>query len=475
MKRKIVAVLLSAAMILSVTACGNSSSNSTSETNSQTSDTSDEASNEDAAADTLENSGAEESTEESAPSSTTVDFTGVKAEIDIDGTIIGDALTTFEAKVEEFNNLTGAQLELVENGDDHEAIMKTRMASNDMPDMFTTHGWSTIRYNEFCYDLSGESWVGDMADAAAAVVTDPNGKVCTCPLTEWIYGIAYNDTIMEGNGIDMYSIETWGDLENALQTLKDAGITPISVGGKSTGALGGFLEMSNVYYSADGAMYDGGAQLQDGTFSFVEHPEIIAEFANLYDKGFFIEDLFTADPDTARNYVAAGQASMLLWGSPEYVDLMKTANPDNEFGIIPVPAVKEGGKPAYTVGEGTAIAISSNTENLELCQAFLEFMTDPENLKEYVDSTGAVSGFTTISQDDTYSLNKYNESISKVANITYTNFFDREYLPSGMWNYMSESIAKLFNCKVGEAGGMVDEVAEYMQQAYEQLYATNNE
>ena len=113
MKRKIVAVLLSAAMILSVTACGNSSSNSTSETNSQTSDTSDEASNEDAAADTLENSGAEESTEESAPSSTTVDFTGVKAEIDIDGTIIGDALTTFEAKVEEFNNLTGAQLELV--------------------------------------------------------------------------------------------------------------------------------------------------------------------------------------------------------------------------------------------------------------------------------------------------------------------------------------------------------------------------
>lgn len=102
-------------------------------------------------------------------------------------------------------------------------------------------------------------------------------------------------------------------------------------------------------------------------------------------------------------------------------------------------------------------------------------MTDPENLKEYVDSTGAVSGFTTISQDDTYSLNKYNESISKVANITYTNFFDREYLPSGMWNYMSESIAKLFNCKVGEAGGMVDEVAEYMQQAYEQLYATNNE
>lgn len=473
MKRKIVAALLSAAMILSMTACGNSSSGSTPEDNAKTA----EVSNTETASDTQEEEApaADENTAEGESSGVALDFTGVKAEIDIDGTIIGDALTTFEAKVAEFNSLTGAQLELVENGDDHEAIMKTRMASNDMPDMFTTHGWSTIRYNEFCYDLSGESWVKDMADAAASVVTDGNGKVCTCPLTEWVYGVAYNSTIMEENGIDMYSLKTWDDLENALQTIKDAGTTPISVGGKSTGALGGYLEMSNVYYSADGAMYDGGAQLQDGSFSFVEHPEIIAEFANLYDKGFFIEDLFTADPDTARNYVASGQASMLLWGSPEYVDLMKTANPDNEFAIIPVPAVKEGGKPAYTVGEGTAIAISSSTENLELCQAFLNFMTDPENLKEYVDSTGAVSGFTTISQDDTYSLNKYNESIEKIPNITYTNFFDREYLPSGMWNYMSESIAKLFNCKVGEAGGMVDEVAEYMQQAYEQLYATNNE
>lgn len=476
MKRKIVAVLLSAAMVLSMTACGNSSSGDTS-SDSAAQDTAQEAdtSGEEAAADTQEASGTEEDAQGGESSSSLGDFSGVKAEIDIDGTIIGDALTTFEGKVEEFNNLTGAQLELVENGDDHEAIMKTRMASNDMPDMFTTHGWSTIRYNEFCYDLSGESWVGDMADAAAAVVTDPNGKICTCPLTEWVYGVAFNNTIMEDNGIDMYSIKTWDDLSAALQTIKDAGITPISVGGKNTGSLGGFLEMSNVFYSADGAMYDGGAQLQDGSFSFVEHPEIIARFADLYDKGFFIEDLFTADPDTARNYVATGQAAMLLWGSPEYVDLMKTANPDNEFGIIPVPAVEEGGKPAYTVGEGTAVAISSSTENLELCQAFLNFMTEPETLKEYVDSTGAVSGFKTISQDDTYSLNKYNESIEKVANITYTNFFDREYLPSGMWNYMSESIAQLFNCNVGEASGKVNDVAEYMQQAYEQLYATNNE
>jgi raffinose/stachyose/melibiose transport system substrate-binding protein len=280
---------------------------------------------------------------------------------------------------------------------------------------------------------------------------------------------------MEENGIDMYSIETWDDLIEALQTLKDNGVTPIACGGKDSGSLGGYLELSNVFYSADGALYDGGAELQDGTFSFVDHPEVFEKFAELYDNGFFNEDIFTADGETARSYVATGETAMLLWGSPEYVDLMKTLNSDDEFGIVPIPAIEEGGNAAYTVGEGTAVAISKDTENLELCEAFLEYMTDPDNLKEYVDATGAVSGFKTVSQDETYSLNKYNESTEKYDNLVYTNFFDREYLPSGMWNYMCESIAMLYDCNVGEAQDQVASVAEYMQQAYEDLYATVNE
>ena len=472
MKRKVLACILSLSMILSMSACGGSNSQTAQTTESSEPQAASEAASQEAPS--------QEDSEDTAAAGDEAaasqwDFTGIKAEIDIDGTIIGDALVNFREQVANFNELTGAQLEIVENGDDHEAIMKTRMASNDMPDMFTTHGWSTIRYNDFCLDLAGEPWVADMADAAAAVVTDPNGKVCTCPLTEWVYGVAYNKTVTDECGVDMYSIKNWDDLTQALQKIKDAGVTPIAVGGKNSGALGGYLEMCNVFYSIDGAMYDGRTQLQDGSFSFVEHPEILEKFAGFYDSGFFIEDLFTADADTARGYVAAGSAAMLLWGSPEYVDIMKSTNGDHEFGIIPVPAVTDGCNAAYTVGEGTAIAISTTTQNKELCQAFLQFMTDPENLKPYVDATGAVSGFTTISQDDNYSLNKYNESTQAFANLTYSNFFDREYLPSGMWNYMSESIAQLFNCAVGESTALVPSTADYLQQAYEQLYTTANE
>ena len=59
------------------------------------------------------------------------------------------------------------------------------MASQDMPDMFVTHGWSTLRYNDFCEDLSGEEWVSRLDDAVKAVITGA--------ITDVLYG-RYNPT-----------------------------------------------------------------------------------------------------------------------------------------------------------------------------------------------------------------------------------------------------------------------------------------
>ena len=58
-------------------------------------------------------------------------------------------------------------------------------------------------------------------------------------------------------------------------------------------------------------------------------------------------------------------------------------------------------------------------------------------------------------------------------NITYSNFFDREYLPSGMWNVMQETMAKLYNGEVGTAQDRVKEAAEYFQENYVTLFEAN--
>ena len=40
-------------------------------------------------------------------------------------------------------------VDVTSQGAEFEALMRTRMASLDLPDMWTTHGWSVERYSEY--------------------------------------------------------------------------------------------------------------------------------------------------------------------------------------------------------------------------------------------------------------------------------------------------------------------------------------
>ena len=40
----------------------------------------------------------------------------------------------------------------------YEHAMKTKMAANDLPDLFSTHGWSVARYSEYLTPLNDQPW-----------------------------------------------------------------------------------------------------------------------------------------------------------------------------------------------------------------------------------------------------------------------------------------------------------------------------
>lgn len=457
MKRKILAVMLATGMVMSLGACGSSDSEA------ETSDTAKE-----------ETADASESDSEATDAGK--QFEGVKIEVDIEDSIQGDANTLeyFLKEVEAFCDETGAEVEVVQNGSDHENILKTRMASQDMPDMWVTHGWSTLRYNDFCEDLSGEEWISRVDDAVKAVITDKDGKVCTAPLTQWVYGVIYNADVLEANDIDPYAIKTWDDMKEACEKLQDNGITPLLIGGKNGGSLPGLMEQLNSFYTIDGAPYLNREALQDGSFDWTANTQFLDLYAELFDNGWFNEDIFTADTTTAQKYLGTGEYGFIPWGSPANITTIKTYCPDGNFGIIPVPAVEEGGNAAYTVGEGTCLAISNTSENKDCCKALLNYLLSKDNLTEYCTVNGGMPGLSDIEPENSESLKLYQTSVEAAGeNITYSNFFDREYLPSGMWNVMQETMANLYNGEVGTAKDRVKEAAEYFQENYVTLFETN--
>ncbi|MBS6734124.1 MAG: carbohydrate ABC transporter substrate-binding protein [Clostridiales bacterium] len=457
MKKKVLAILLASTMTLAFTACGSS------DDGASTSGDSGETASEDTDGD-------------SSSSDEGGSFEGASIEIDIEDSIQGDpeTLDQFLKEIDAFCEETGAEIEVVQNGGDQENILKTRMASQDMPDMFVTHGWAALRYNDFCEDLSGEEWISRVDESVLSVITDADGKVCTAPLTQWVYGMVFNKDVMDANGIDPYAFKTWDDVFAACETLKANGITPCAVAGKNGGGLPGLMEAANVFYSADGAAYQNQEALLDGTFDWTQNTQFWDTYAQIYDNGWFNEDIFTADSTTVQKYMGTGEYGFMLWCGVSDMATIKSYTPDANLGIIPIPAVEEGGNAAYTVGEGTCIAISNTSENIELCKAVLDYLLDKDNLTEYCNVNGGMPGLTDITPEESESLTLYQNSVESAGdNLVFTNFFDREYLPSGMWNVMQESMATLFNGDVGTAKDRVPEVAQYFQDNYETLYETN--
>lgn len=61
----------------------------------------------------------------------------------------GPQVEAMQAAVKAFEEETGYTVEFSAPGETYEELMKTKMAANDMPDVFDTHGWSVARYSDY--------------------------------------------------------------------------------------------------------------------------------------------------------------------------------------------------------------------------------------------------------------------------------------------------------------------------------------
>lgn len=69
---------------------------------------------------------------------------------------------TLQNVVEKFEK-ENPDIDIKENypADGYEGMLRVKMAANDMPDLFDTHGWALHRYGEYVEDLKDMDWVKD--------------------------------------------------------------------------------------------------------------------------------------------------------------------------------------------------------------------------------------------------------------------------------------------------------------------------
>ena len=91
-----------------------------------------------------------------------------------------NAVTAIFQKFMEEN--PGVTIDFTTQGSDYEQLMKARMASNDLPDMFVTHGWSVARYSEYLRPLTDQPWYGTIEESFLSNIQDDNGDIFVLPL-----------------------------------------------------------------------------------------------------------------------------------------------------------------------------------------------------------------------------------------------------------------------------------------------------
>lgn len=360
------------------------------------------------------------------------------------------------AKFEEEN----PDIEIDENypAEEYESQLRVKMASNDMPDLFDTHGWAKNRYAEYTEDLEDMDWVDDLDPALDSIITDDDGKVYALPLNQAKDGLTYNATLLEEYGIE--PPETFDEFMTALETIKEKGygeVTPLWFAGSDKGALSLFFDQFATPLLITDEDHNYEEELLDGDFDWSNYTYLPEKLKEMEEKDLFNVDVLTAQTHEQTDLMAQGKIGFVMGTVPS--ESVKELNPDIDLGVMPMPAIHDDESRSWVGGERHTVALWKDSEHKEEAKKFIEFLAQPEIVEEMAEGTNLPAGLTN-GDEDVY----YSEYYDTYDDIDVEPFFDRVYLPSGMWDVMGATGQELLSETMTP-----EQVSKKMEQEYKQL------
>ncbi len=186
----------------------------------------------------------------------------------------------------------------------------------------------------------------------------------------------------------------------------------------------------------------------------------VAQFLiDLKDNGYLNVDCVTCDPVDLNARLAENRTLFVIGSSQDIIRQVQEINPEAEFSMAPIPAL-EGQKAAFCGGEREAYGIWKDTEHEDICLALLEYMARPENVKIVCEASSKLPAIKNVDVD----LGTVADDYAKYTDVPMYGFFDRVYLPNGMWSTLKTVGSAMM------AGEMtVEESAKIMEEDYNTL------
>ena len=375
--------LMTAALVLALTACGGGSSSET-KVSGET--------------DKAETTKADEGKSEEKKSSAGKELRLVNGKIEVDAQL-KELAAAYEKE-------TGVKvnIESMGGGIDIQGTLKGYFQADNMPDIFVNGGDTDFKnWEGHLVDMSNEKWVSD----TEAAYKDKDGKVVGFPYTTEAIGLAYNADVLEKAGIDPKSITGPDSMKKAFETLDskkdELGLTAV---------VGYVAEATNLYWSTGNHLFgvyeDGGLKRDDTKyFDLLEQGKIdkdrfskYADMVELFNKYADPSLLVSGTYDQQIQNFSAGKYAFVTQGS--WIGATMT-NDDKEqyeaagkFKVGMIPYAFEEGIDTIQTNSPSWWAVFDN-DNKEEALKFLQWVSEDEGQKILVEKAGFVSPFKSIS------------------------------------------------------------------------------
>ncbi len=390
MKKKLLATLLSAALVAAtLSGCGKGNSSSD-DGAAQTEETKTEADADADAETTQDESTAEASGEEEE----------VEIYMFISSPEYADVINELIAEYKTVKPNVTINYETTQN--DYPTMLKAKLNAGECPDIFaSTAGKEIETYKEYSYDLTGQPVQEAMLPAIQASMVDASGNGCYA--FHYVgdqYGIIYNQDCLDAAGVTSLP-KTLDELEDCCEKLQAAGIQPFACGWAEwwvfKQSLIPFLTESVDNYAAFVSDMESGADslnnhdmMKDNMFRFVDLVKANCESKPL-----------ESDLASMQAALATGKAAMGLGMGPWAEASLLAINPDMKINYGGYPVSDDPAQCQIAAGASQALRVNKDSEHLQEVLDFINWWFTSDYGRNWLSVT--VGGVPSIDTNGVYS------------------------------------------------------------------------
>lgn len=300
---------------------------------------------------------------------------------------IPDIIKAFE----EANPGVTVEYEAIPTSNNYQDVLNARLSTGECADVFMASDGMLRGFvkNGYVEDLSDVEFVGEYQDNIHKMLTK-DGIFCAIPIEEAGLGMLVNMDVLKGAGVEELP-KTWTQLLDACEKIKANGQTPFIMGNKTgwSGAI--IMNYGNVtkYKEYDNDIY---TRLLNREVTMAEvYGEFFEKYNTLERNGYTNgkDSLGMEFNEGAVAEFAKGESAFLIAGTWMIQEVSAALN-GAEVVFAPIPVQEE--EPLFAqCSLSTALAVNKDAQQKELAIKFIQFWSDDNNLKLYIESQNAFS------------------------------------------------------------------------------------